>query len=452
MIFEAWLSIAACLIVLALTVVVVRRSPTTLALPLAYMINLLLLHVPGAYAFVISGGQYSGINNSTDAISTGIMITAVSAFCFLIGCSFFVLNNKRLEKYPKWINTNIDSYFITFCLVTGFILSFGVGILREIPTIGAAIYFGSSIWMIAVMIKLADSVKNRNLVKAFIWLCVLLAYPITILVLSGFASYGAMAVIIVGSLAVIQTRSVWRSMLMVVAISYLGISVFVNYFESRNELRSTLWSGAGFEERVGAVRDAFSHLELFSSNNSSHLKALTLRLNQNEFVGVAADRLASGQAEYLHGRTFYEALLSPIPRAIWKGKPVEGGSGQIVREMTGIRLTRKTSWGVGNVMELYINFGLWSLVPGFLLLGWLIGWLDRRASAALATSDPSHALIYFLPGVALIQPIGSLVEVVGGAFAALLAAVGLRLAWLMFQPKTARRYDRQSHSNGLGTR
>ena len=31
------------------------------------MINLLLIHVPGAYAFAVSGGQYSGLNNSTSA-------------------------------------------------------------------------------------------------------------------------------------------------------------------------------------------------------------------------------------------------------------------------------------------------------------------------------------------------------------------------------------------------
>lgn len=306
--------------------------------------------------------------------------------------------------------------------------------------------------MLAVMTSLAKTVENRNPLKFLIWLTVLFAYPFFVLILSGFISYGATAVIIVGSLAVIQMRSTWRSILMIVAFGYLGISAFVNYFDSRTELRSTLWSGAGFEERVVAVTDVFSRIEPFSPNNPRHLRALTLRLNQNEFVGVAAGRLASGQSEYLHGKSFYEALISPIPRAIWHDKPVEGGSGQLVRDMTGIRLTTKASWGVGNVMEFYINFGIWSLVPCFLLLGWLIGWLDRRAAVALATSDPSRALVYFLPGIALIQPNGSLVEVVGGAFAATLAAVGLRLAWLVFQPRSPRGYDPQSHQGGLVTR
>ena len=449
MIAEAWLAIIACLVVLSLTVLLVKMAPVTMALPLSYMINLLLIHLPGAYAFAISGGEYSGINNSTDAISTGIMLTAIAALCFLIGCSLSVANNRNIGYSERWADKPIDRVFIVFCLGFGSILSFGVGSLRGIPTIGAAIYFGSGIWMLAVMTSLAQAVRYRNSMKFITWMAILFVYPFLVLVLSGFMSYGATAVIIVGSLAVIQMKSMMRSILLIVVIGYLGLSVFVNYFESRTELRSTLWSGAGFEERVGAVTDVFSQAKLFSPNNPRHLRALTMRLNQNEFVGVAAGRLNTGQAEYLHGRSFYEALISPIPRAFWKNKPTEGGSGTVVREMTGMYLRTDTSWGVGNVMELYINFGLWSLIPGFLLLGWLIGWFDRRAAMAFGTADPSRALLYFLPGVALIQPNGSLVEVVGGAFAALLAAVGLRLAWVMFKPRLVLARDQAPQQGGL---
>lgn len=441
------------MVVLALMILLVRQAPTTLALPLAYMINLLLIHVPGAYAYAVSGGKYSGLHNSIDAISTGIMLTAVAAICFLIGCSLSIANRRNIGHSGRWVDGPIDRSLIVFCLAAGWILSFGVGFLRGIPTLGAAIYFGSGVWMLAVTASLALAVKNRNSVKFMTWIAILFAYPLLILVISGFMSYGATAVIIVGSLAVIQMKTVLRSMLFIVMAGYLGISVFVNYFESRSELRATLWnSGAGFEERVGAVADTFSRVELFSPGNPRHLRALTLRLNQNEFVGVAADRLSTGQSEYLRGRSFYEALISPIPRAIWKNKPTEGGSGTVVREMTGMQLRADTSWGVGNVMEFYINFGLWSLIPGFLLLGWVIGWLDRRAAMALAATDPSRAIFYFLPGLALIQPNGSLVEVVGGAFAAMLAAAGLRLAWITFHPRFAAVRDRAPQHGGFATR
>lgn len=452
MIAETWLSILACMMVLVVTVLLVRRSPTTLALPLAYIINLLLIHVPGAYAFAISGGQYSGLSNSASVIANGIMLTAVAAICFFIGTSVSIASRRNIGLANIWINQKLDSKFIAFCMVSGFVLSFGVGALRAIPTIGAAIYFSSAIWMLAAMASLAAAVTYRQPMKLLGWLAVLFAYPIIVLILSGFMSYGVSAAIIVGSLAVIRMRGTLRSLLMIMALGYLGISGFVNYMGSRAELRSTLWSGAGLGERIDAVTDAFSALEPFSPGNPQHLRALTVRLNQNEFVGRAADRLSTGQAEFLQGRSFYEALMSPIPRFMWPDKPVGGGSGQVVREMTGMWLTEKTSWGVGNVMEFYINFGLWSLIPGFLLLGWLIGWLDRRAALALATDDPSRTLIYFLPGIALIQPNGSLVELVGGAFAALLGAVALRMGWVMFQPRSRPALDPAPQRGGFAAR
>ncbi|NDA48302.1 MAG: hypothetical protein EBY21_13730 [Alphaproteobacteria bacterium] len=368
MIAEAWLSIIACMAVLILTVLLVRRAPVTLALPLSYIINLLLIHLPGAYAYAISGGQYSGMRHSTGAISTGIMLTAVAAICFLIGCSISILNVRNTGFTKSWFYSGLDSSFVSFCLVSGWFLSFGVGVLRAVPTLGAAIYFGSAIWMLAAMTSLATAVTNRSPVKILIWLAILFAYPFIVLTISGFMSYGTTAVIIVGSLAVVRIRSALQSILIIMALGYIGISGFVNYFESRTELRSTLWSGAGFGERVGAVVNAFSALETFNPDNPRHMRALTIRLNQNEFVGLAAE----------------------------------------------------------------------------LLLGWVIGWLDQRSATALATSDPSRALLYFLPGIAMIQPGGSLVEVVGGAFAAFLAAVGLRLGWIAFQTRSVRSLELMS--------
>ncbi len=427
--FGAWISIGVCMVALVLTIFIVRRSSATLGLPLAYMVNLLLIHLPGAYAFVISGGQYAGMQRNGDAIGQGTTLTAIGAMAFVAGAALAALKSDGHVWDIGSSESVLNSKFMIFCMVMGGILTFGVNPLRSVPTLGAALYFGSSIWMLMALVGLATAVRNRSGVQFLAWMGVVLIYPLMVLLLTGFLSYGSAAVIIVGSLAVVRVRSSLTSLLLVVALGFLGISVFVNYFSSRTELRSTLWSSAGLEQRVDAVSDVFGGFKLFTTDNPDHLKALDLRLNQNEFVGIAAQRLERGQVEYLKGRSFWEAMISPIPRLIWPNKPVYGGSGQIVTDMTGLRLGRKTSWGVGNVMELYINFGLFSLIPGLLILGFAIGWLDRRAASKLGGADPSRALLYFLPGVALIQPNSSLVEVIGGTFAALLAAVFLRMAW-----------------------
>ena len=127
--------------------------------------------------------------------------------------------------------------------------------------------------------------------------------------------------------------------------------------------------------------------------------------------------------------------MSLIPRVIWPDKPVYGGSPAIVREMTGLDLAENTSWGVGNVMEFLINFGISGLVLGFLLLGMLLGRLDRGAAMSLAKGDYAGVIMCFLPAVALIQPLGSLVELASGSAAAFVGALAWKYAWQSYHPR-----------------
>jgi hypothetical protein len=129
------------------------------------------------------------------------------------------------------------------------------------------------------------------------------------------------------------------------------------------------------------------------------------------------------------GDSVSQGFLSLVPRVLWPEKPVFSGSPEIVSKMTGLRLSRKTSFGVGNVMEFQINFGIPGIVIGFFSLGWLIGTLDLKAAAAEASGDLSGTILFFLPCVALIQPNGSLVDLFSGSAAALVGAFGWTLVW-----------------------
>jgi hypothetical protein len=248
------------------------------------------------------------------------------------------------------------------------------------------------------------------------------------LLFSGFLSYATKAGLIVCCRLTISSRSFWRVIVGISLATFLGLTLFVNYFANRDAIRDAVWGGAGLEQRIDAAMGMFT-FELFDPNNRKHLEALDARLNQNFFVGRAAQRIEDGSVDYLYGRSVWEALLSLVPRALWPDKPVFGGSPKIVAEMTGLELSPTTSFGVGQVMEFYINFGTNGLVAGFLLLGWCLGTLDRKAAAAEIRGDPGQAILFFLPGVALIQPIGSLVELTGSAGAALIAAYGWKWAW-----------------------
>ena len=97
--------------------------------------------------------------------------------------------------------------------------------------------------------------------------------------------------------------------------------------------------------------------------------------------------------------------------------------------MTGLLLNPTTAYGVGNVMEFQINFGVPGVIIGFFLLGWLIGTLDLKAALAEGRGDLGRVILFFLPCVALIQPIGSLVELFSGSAAALIGALVWNLVW-----------------------
>jgi len=383
-----------------------------------------------------------GLLEGSDATATGIFFTAIASVCFVAGVWFAQYRAPRMPIERG----GSDQRFWMFCLVGGWIFTYGLTPLAVIPSIGAAVEKGGAVWMLGVMLGLRAALQSGSARRAAFWIGALMVYPILMLLLGGFLSYGAAAMIIVGSIAAISTVSTSRVVIAVVVVSFVGVSVFVNYFEHRKEIRGAVWGGAPMEQRIDATLGIFRDFQWLDPSNPDQAFALHERLNQNFFVGLAAQRIEEGQVDYLYGRSVWEGLLSLVPRAIWPDKPVFGGSPKIVMEMTGKVLNEDTSWGVGNVMEFQINFGIPGLVVGFLLLGWLLGTLDRNAAEAERSGNLRRIFFFFLPAVALIQPIGSIVEVTGGAAAALAAAFGWSWVWDRWSKRHAPRSKLTSKS------
>jgi hypothetical protein len=414
-------SILVCLGALFGLLWMLRADRVSLGLPVAYLCSLLLIHVPGAFAHAVDDGFLYG----SDLVEIGIGFTAIGSICFVVGVWL-----ARFRSPHAPVQRADDHYaFWFFCLVGGWVFTFGFGVLRDIPSVSAAVNQGGAIWMLGVMLGLRAATQHGDVKWIGFWLAVLLAYPVARLLTGGFLSYGTAAAIVVCSILAISVRSRWRVVIGMAVVVFLGLTIFVNYFSSRNAIRNVVWGGADVEERVDAVLDVGTNFQWFDASNKIHLLSLNIRLNQNYFVGIAATRIERGDVGYLYGRSLGEAALSLVPRALWPEKPVYGGSPEIVKEMTGLPLSTTTSWGVGNVMEFHINFGVPGLIIGFLALGWLIGTLDRKAAIAESRGDLGRTILFFLPAVALIQPNGSMVEMFGGAAAALVAAYGWKWAW-----------------------
>ncbi|HEX3406964.1 MAG TPA: hypothetical protein VHS81_06980 [Caulobacteraceae bacterium] len=421
------LSILVCIASLFALLWLLRRDQLSLGLPMAYMGSLLLIHVPGAIAHAATGERLQG----NEYVQTGIFYTAIGCVCFVVGVGL-ARATTHVPARPRQADRRAFAYF---CLIGGWTFVYGLSPLNRITSLGAVIETGGAIWMLGTMLGLRAALHARDLQRAMIWGAALAVYPVLMLLLGGFLSYGVAAVMVVLSILTICARSYSRAAIGIVVAAFLGVTFFVNYFDHRDEIRANVWGGASMGNRLGSVTEMLTGFHLIDLGDDKDLTALDVRLNQNSFVGLAAARIQQGQVDFLKGQSVTDGIISVIPRAIWPDKPTTAGSGQTVAELTGLELNQDTSWGVGNVMEFYINFGIPGVVVGFLVLGWLIGVLDFRAAAAERRADFKTVIICFVPSVALINPNGSLVEITGGAAAALVAALGWRWGWGLWQSR-----------------
>ena len=420
------ISIIICLVSFAILVWWLRRIKISIGLPIAYLFSLLFIHVPGAVANMSGVGDFGGIK----ATEIGIRYTALGVIAFVIGViGYGMIANIHYHEKPSGRASRGSGRFNVFCVVGGLMLIYMVREFVNIPTVNAIVDKGGAIWILGVLVGLQDSVRRRNNLLTVIWLGVMLVFPVITLFRAGFLSFGSVPVFIILSGLVIFTRS-WRRVCIAIPVVAVGFSsLFLGYFQYRDEFRSVLGQGGGVEVRVKKSVDMASSIAIFDPKNMAHFDAFDLRLNQNFFVGRAVEYIEEGTVDYLYGRSIWEGAISLIPRIVWPSKPVYGGSPGIIMEMTGFAVNDETSMGVGNVMEFYINFGIWSLIIGFVILGGLFGWLDRHAAVGIRNGELTKALVYFLPAVAMIHPNGSIVELVGGAGVALIAALLWGVTW-----------------------
>ncbi len=423
------ISISVCVAAYFSLLWVLRKDSASLGLPFAYLSLLLLNHVPGAYV-QLADDLFVGHRHE---VEIGIRFTAIGTVCFVIGVWLARATTAETRMNPvKPSFTKLfeeDRPYWWFCVLGGLFFSFGLTPLRNLPSIGAIVYTGGAVWMLGNLLGPRAAVRKRDTKWIAIWGGMLAIYPALILLMMGFLSYGTIAVVIVISALAVSGRSYWRIVLTIILTIYVSLSVFSNYFQARDDIRRVIWSDASMEQRVEAVSKMFTEFKFFDGSDQLVLVGFDLRLNQNYFIGVAQENIDRGSVKMLYGKSITDSILALIPRAIWPEKTVFGGSPEIVSNMTGLWLNPDTSWGVGNVMEFQINFGIPGLIIGFIVLGWLLGRFDHRAALAEARRDYGTTMLFFLPGGALIQPGGSMVELTGSAAAAWIAGHFWKWVW-----------------------
>lgn len=401
-----------CVISLILVLFACRRG-ASVGLPIAYIAALLLIHLPGGIAHMWIGNALTATYQMT---AIGFRVAAFAAIAFSGGVLLANIAGPK-RHLPQ---NRLEERFILFCLISGWILTICYPLVSSVPTLSGFVAKAGPIWIIGAAIGLRSSMQRRRFGKVAALMVVVFAFPAFTLLSTGFLAAASVTTLIALAPSFLLIRSFWRSAGTVIATGLVMMTAFVNYFVNRDAIRATVWGGADFSERLSTVANAFRNSRVLDLNDPSQIMAIDQRLNQNYFVGVAVERIEVGRADYLYGQSLIDGFLALIPRVIWPDKP-QAGSGNLLRDATGMwsQLSDNASWGVGNVMELYINLGWVGIVVGMALLGYFLAQLDRYAFNRIEEHKYTLIITSYLVGIALIFPEGSFVDSIGGAGVAL---------------------------------
>jgi hypothetical protein len=396
----------------ALVALAIDKRRRVGALALAYFFGISLIHVPGALAYLSPGVNWG----NAEATKVGFEVTLVGMAAFVAGVAAARVASRRQDRelllqHIAVAKSGLLDRFGKRVTLIGFMCYFVLlPISALLPSLTALISSLAVLLIVGFWIRLYAAAAIRRLGQTLSVLAMLPLLPLATLVTGGFMSFGTGWVLsIVAFSYLIARRWIWIYLL-TPPVVFLGLSLFVTYFQQRTALRDDIWyRNTSFSQRLEKTSNIVTEFELLDLTNVRHLFALNERLNQNDLVGHGVIRHRAGLTELSYGATL--PWWAPIPRFLWPDKPTVGGGGEIVSRFTGIRFAEGTSVGAGQVLEFYMNFGMPGVLVGFAALGFLLMWLDYGIMRAFANLHVPGLLSYALPGLALLHPGGNLLEI-----------------------------------------
>jgi len=385
-----------------------REQPTAGLLAMCIAI-FALSHWFGALLHLFPWGE---LETSDDRTDRGFALTAIGVLSLWIGARFIApLADTAVHREisrsgsPEVLKIFAKRYAIVGLVLIGIVFP----VLGGLPTVAALASSGMYIVLAGICLyawEYARAMENRKLLAL---LASLLVVPIVTLALTENVIRAVAAIMLVLVFTARIYRPRWQAAIAMLILVYAGLSFGVTYLQQRGELRELLRE----EEVAGKFLrsiEMVTEYEFLSPVNQDQLRSIDARMNQNWLVGAAIENYSDGGAEFLHGETLYMALAALVPRAIWPDKDVFAGGMNLAGEMTGLNFAESTSVGMGPVLELYANFGEIGVILGMLLIGILLGVLDRGAYWALKEARFSIFCLYFVMGLGLLRAEGSFVE------------------------------------------
>jgi hypothetical protein len=374
-----------------------------LGLFVACVVSLSSLHVLAASIYVLP--WYHGLDRGY--IQAGLFIALEGLAGLGIGAVLMSLFlQSETAPFPEESRPQ-GRLALMYLAVGGAMYTFVRAFVADIPSVGAVASAGSSLVVFGLCLQCWQVSRRRQM----LWLLASAVLPFVTILTQGYLSYGIAALVVIVAFVAEHARPRWVLIAGCLIVSYITMSFYVAYMRDRNQIRRAVWYGASANERVSVVGRTLGSIELFDIRNNEHLARVDDRLNQDYLVGRAEAWIAQRYTPFGHGETLRDAALALVPRMLWRDKPMAAGSGDLVSRFTGMQFGPDTSVGIGQVMELYVNFASPGVWVGMMVFGALLVLVDERAAFHLAHGDVRRCSLWFVPGLSLLQVGGSLVDV-----------------------------------------
>jgi hypothetical protein len=408
-------------LLVALFLFAIGRPGRAGALTLSYFLGLSLIHVPGVLPFL---DPESGLPDF-DETRLGFEMTILGMGAFVVGAVLARWMDRRqmpTKGMPPEQRAQAFERLGRRVLALGIVAYFVLlPVSGRVPSMTSIVAAFGTLLILGLWLVFYGATMSAYRTRMLTTLALLPLLPLPTLVIGGFLGFGVLWVLsVVAFLFVITRRRIWFYVA-APPVVFLGLALFVTYMGQRTGYRELLREGqAGMFERLDRLSALVTDFQFLDLASPDHVAALDARLNQNWLVGAAIMYHEDGAVPFAYGGTV--PLWALIPRAVWPGKPEIGGGGNVVSEFTGIRFAEGSSFGTGQALEFYINFGVPGVLIGFLGLGFLLMRLDQGIMRSLAADDIRGLMLRAMPGLMLLSPGGNLLEILVGCVAGYVAA------------------------------
>lgn len=432
-----------------------QRAPYgSVGLPAAFLFAMTFLYCNG-FLYSVPGYTHLRLEAplglraykfTDETVSTGAWTTLIAIVGFTLGIRLHAtptMSYPVIAKSRQTADYDAEYKKIYTVLVGVSVAGFLIPYLQiQLPMIQAFQQVGQNLGITTVCLGFLTAWKHNNRTAQAWWLAAAAFIPVWYLVVFGFMSYGFVAVTLFAAFILCQTGArAWgkpKLAIVILGVGYGCLTLFTLYMSSRDQLRAVLWSTSSLSDRLSVIGATLGDLKLLSPFDFGSFDFISMRLNQGSFVGKVVEWHDVNPDLRTYGESLFLSLLAWVPRALWPGKP-EMGKSTMLEVNSGLRFSEGSTFGAGQVIEFYANFGYVGVFLGFVALGILMARLDLKAAIALRTGRLMDFVRNFTIGIALVAPLTDLFFVVSNCIATWLALKGLDLALQMTGARNSRR-------------